>query len=116
VSDAELGNQGIDRSDLNPGSATLIPKFGRSYMIFTVRLQQRQRCEPLDNLRNGLRPREPLEQLLKDQPRGDNNFGVRQRLFEHLNLGLGSDCVPTQREGPDARVDKKRHVRERSAL
>lgn len=42
MSDAQLGEQGIDRSDLNPATAACRAQCGSIYMVLSIRLHKRQ--------------------------------------------------------------------------
>jgi hypothetical protein len=64
VAEAELGQQRIDRSDLNAGAPAFVSQFGSVHMITPVGNQQRQRCEPVEDLRSVPRSRKPLAEAL----------------------------------------------------
>jgi len=74
MADAELGQEGVDRSDLNAGPAATVPQFRGIDVIAAVRREQRESRESLHDLSPSARPRETLEQLLKDEPGRDDGF------------------------------------------
>ena len=73
VPDTQLSDQRVDRAGLNPALAASIAELSCSDMIVTVWIQERKGSEVLDYLHPGLGTREPLEKLLKDQPRRENS-------------------------------------------
>lgn len=81
VPDAELGEQGVDRADLNSGSAASISEFGRRNVILTVGLEQRKRCEALDYLCARLRAGEALKQFLKDEACCHDDVGTQESIL-----------------------------------
>lgn len=116
MSHAELSNQGVDGSHLNPGSSTCISQFCRCNVVFASRLDERQRCKSLNDLCAGPGTGETLKKLLQDQARRDDDVGTQKRLLQMLNLRFRRLNVPAKRQGPNARVDEQSHVRDRSAL
>ena len=54
MAQAELGNECVDGSDLNPAPPACVSQLCRSNVIFPSWLDQRQRGKPLDDLRTGL--------------------------------------------------------------
>jgi len=59
---------------------------------------------------------EPLKDLLQDQSGRDDDVSACERTRELAHLGGVMREVASQREQPDARVDKKAHPRDRSTL
>jgi len=79
VPDAQLGEERVDRADLNTCSAACVPKVGRRDMVLAIRLHQGKRSETLNDLYAGLGSGETLEQFLENQPgRHDEIARVRQ--------------------------------------
>ena len=113
---AQLGEQRVDRADLDTCSATLFPELGRCDVVLAIRLQQRKRCEALDDLLARLWPRESLKQFLENHSRRDDDIGAHERVFELLNFRLSARSIAAQGKRPDARVYEQRHDLERSAL
>jgi hypothetical protein len=70
VADAQFRKQSIDGSDLNSGTATIIPQLRCANVIVTVWDQQRYCGKSLQNLVTAFWPREPLQELLKNQAGG----------------------------------------------
>ena len=67
MSDAELCNQGIDRTHLHAGLATGIPEICGRDMVFSIRLNQSQKGETFDNLYSRFRSSESLKEFLQNQ-------------------------------------------------
>jgi hypothetical protein len=59
---------------------------------------------------------ESLNQLLQDQAGGDDGLTAREGGAQGIDLRGGDRLITPEREGPDARIDKQRRRRERSAL
>jgi hypothetical protein len=70
VAQTELGQQLINRADLNSGAAALVPQFGRVHVITPVGNQQRQCSEAIEDLRSVSRSGEALQKLLQHQSGG----------------------------------------------
>ena len=85
-------------------------------MVFAIRLQQRKRCEALNDLCAGLRSGESLEQLLENQAGRDDNIGAHEGVLEQVNFRFRARGIAAQCERPNARVNEQSHERERSAL
>ena len=78
VSNAQLRQQRVDRADLNTCSAASVAQLGGCYMVFAIRLQQRKRCEALDDLLARFRPVESLKQLLENHAGRDDDISAHQ--------------------------------------
>jgi hypothetical protein len=116
VSDAQLRDQRVDCANLHARSTAQIPEMGRGNMVPSVWLYQCQRRETLDDFCACLGAREALEKFLQHQPRGDDDVGASEGFLEGLNLGHFNLDIASECQRPDARIDEKRHLRERSAL
>jgi len=116
VSYAQLCKQGIDGSELDSPSSANIAKLGRGDMVLSLRLEQRQRRKPFDDLGTGFRTREALQKFLQYEASRDDDVRPQQGFLELLNLRLRCRGVPPKRQRPNAGVDEDRHVRDRSAL
>ena len=117
MADAELGQDGINGSDLNARTPTRIANVRCCDVIVSVGLNQRQGSKALDDLGLCLRPREALKKLLQDEPGGNDDLVALECVFERLNLGVCRLSVTPKRKRPNACVDEDRHaLRERSAL
>ena len=69
-----LGQQRIDRADLDTGLATRVAQAGGTDMILAVGLEERQSGEALDDLGARLGPRKALQEFLENQPRRGDDF------------------------------------------
>ena len=67
VSDAELGDDRIDRSDLNALAPTTVSHVGGFDMIVNIRRDRGKQGQLLNDLLPCARPLKPLQQLLKHQ-------------------------------------------------
>lgn len=68
VADAELGDQGIDGSDLHTGAAACRAERRGVDMVLSIGLHQRQRGEAVDDLCPRLGPGKPLSNSWKMRP------------------------------------------------
>ena len=85
-------------------------------MVFAVRLNQCQRREPLYDLFACLGTRKALKKLLQYKTSRDDNVCAGERILQRLYLGFFNFDVTSEGKRPDARINQKRHFRERSAL
>ena len=116
VANAELGDEGVDRADLNPASAAGVPQLGRANVILAVRNQQGKGGEPLDDAVPSARAAETLKELLKHEARGEDRVTGIERPRKERNLGAVFGSVAPQRQRPHARVDEDVQPRVRSDL
>lgn len=87
-------------------------------MIISIRLQQWQCGEPIDDLGLRLGSSEALQQFLKHQSGSDDYVYSEQGISELLHLWLSGFYITTESQGPNACIDEQRHLlwRDRSAL
>lgn len=117
MTNAKLGEQGIDRPDLNTGPATRRAQGGGIDVVLSIRLHERQGCKAVDDLRPRLGTGKALQQFLENEARRHDGLRPEQSLLESDDLRLRGDHVPPKCQRPDARVDQKHHPRRvRSAL
>lgn len=114
--DAELRNQRIDRADLDTRPAACVSDASRSNMVFSVRLNQCQRREPLHDLITCFRTREALKKFLQHKTGGDHNVCATKCVLQCQYRWLFNLDVTSEGKRPDARIDQERHLRDRSAL
>jgi hypothetical protein len=116
VADTQLRYQRVDRSALD----TSPPAFGTQrscgHMILTVRYQQWKRCESLDDLIARFRTGKSLQELLHDQPGGDDSIASFQGTRESLDLRAPRRPVSAQQQRPDTRIDEETQRRDLSFL
>ena len=96
--DTQLSDHSVDRARLNPAPAASIAELGCGDMIFTVRSKERKGSEVLDDLQSGLWTGEPLEKLLKYQPRRENSVTPIKRADERAHLRTVARCVSPQEQ------------------
>ena len=116
MAQTELGNECGDGSHLHADPAACILELCSGNVIFSSRLDQRQRGESLDDLCAGLRAGKSLKQFLQDKPRHDHDICPQQCFFQVLNFRLRSVGILAKGQRPDARIDEECHERDRSAL
>lgn len=116
VSYAKLGEDGVYRADLNAGATAGIAKGRGVDVIPAVRGNQRKGAESVDDLVPVPRTRKPLEQLLKHETGRDHGLSSLESIFQAVDFRRRRDRVPSQREGPHARVDQQGHLRDRPFL
>lgn len=116
MSHAKPSDQGIDGAHLDAAAAAGIAQGSCLDMVLSVRNEERQRTKPGDDAVAGARPSNPLEQLLQDEARREDDFAVAQAPGEECNVGTGAWRVSPKRERPHTRVHEDVHVLARSAL
>jgi len=116
VSDAELGDDRIDRSDLNALAPTAISHLGGFDMIVNIRRDRGKQRELLNDFLPRARSLKSLQQLLKHQACRHDEVPAPEAGCQELYLRGLCGWTPTQRERPDARVHEQIHQRERSDL
>jgi hypothetical protein len=116
VADTKLRQKRIDRAGLNAAPSTFVFQFGRLHMVAPVGHQQRQRGEPIEDLRSVPRSGEALQNLLRNEAGGYEFFpgfyGADQLA---AFVGCGGAITP-ESQRPDAGLDKQAQRRDRSAL
>jgi hypothetical protein len=93
VADAELGEQGIDCSDLHASAAARRAECGGIDMILSFGLHERQRGKAVDDLSSRLGPRKPLQQLLENEACRHDRLRPEQGLLQMPYLWLRADDV-----------------------
>ena len=63
--DAQLGEQSVDRPNLQSGAAAIVPQLSRFDVILALGKQARQGRKTLEDLAPRFRPCKPLQQLLQ---------------------------------------------------
>ena len=116
VPDAKLSDDSVDGADLYARSPTGVSQARCGNVVFAVWLDQCERGEALDDLLACLRARETLKKFLQYQTGGHDDIAAGKRLLQRLHLGFFNLNIASQRERPNARIDKQRHFRERSVL
>ena len=116
ASDGQLGDEGIDRADLNTSGAQRVTYARGCDMIFARRREVLQPGEHLGDLHPGSLWDDALEQFLQNHPGSGDDLTTGERIPQHPDLRNVWRSVPAQCERPDARVHEETHPRERSAL
>ncbi len=113
---AKLRQQSVNRPDLNAIAAACIPQLRSLDMIAAIGNEQRQRREPLDDLCAVARAEKSLEKFLNDKTGCMESIAGLDGPHQFVHLRCRRGWVSSQRQRPNAGVDKKAHPRERSAL
>ena len=116
VAKTQLGQERIDRSDLDPATTAEIAQFRRLYVIVSIRRQQRQHREPLQNGFAIPRAGETLQQFLQNQAGDDDGLAALQRPDETAHCGQIGGRVASESQRPDAGINEEAQPRERSCL
>jgi hypothetical protein len=116
IANAQLGDHGVDRADLNAGAATEIAEIGRFNMIAAVRRNQGDGAEAIDDFAMSARAGKALQQFLKDEPGGDDVCAIGERELESRDFWYGRWGVASEGQRPDTGVHKEGQLRDRSAL
>ena len=116
VTDAELGNHGVNRADLQPGPTTAVAQLCGVDMNLAVRSYERQGRKPVNDVFTCTRAGKPLQQFLQDETCGHDSFATFESVAQYAHLGSSGGLVAAECERPDASIDEQRHRRERSAL
>ena len=116
VANAELGDEGVDRADLDAASAAGVSQLGRANVVLAVGNQQGKGGEPLDDPVPRVRAAKALKEFLKHQARGEDRVTGLEGACKECNLGAAFGSVAPQRQRPHARVDEDVQPRDRSDL
>ena len=98
MASAQLNEQGIDRADLHPRSATDVAHLGRGNVILAVGVKERQGLKPRDDLRSRTGPIETLKQLLQHQAGGHDGVRSSQRISQGPHLRLRRRAITPKRQ------------------
>jgi len=79
VANAELGEQCVNRADLNAGTPTPITQVRCTDMVVAIRNHERQRCEPCNDVSVSAGPGKALQEFLQHEPGGHNGLGATKR-------------------------------------
>ena len=116
VAETELRQQRIDRTDLNAASPASVSQFGSFYVVAPVGNQQRQRREPIEDLRPVARSGEALQKLLQNEPGGDEFLAGFDGTDQFASFDCRNGRVAPKGERPDTGINKDAQRRERSDL
>jgi hypothetical protein len=113
--DAQAGEQGIDRPQLNALASARVAKRRCLDMVIACGDDEWQRLEPRNESGTLLGASQALEELLQDQAGRVDLLAVLEAATQSRDCrGIRGHVTP-QREGPDTRVDEDQR-RDRSAL
>ena len=98
VAQAELRQDRVDGSNLEPGPPAPIAQLRRFDVVLAIRRQQWKRCEAFDDLLACTRSGEPLQEILQHQARRHDSLTAFKSSLEHVDLGRRLDCVAPKRK------------------
>ena len=116
VTNAELGNHGVNGAYLQPSPTTSIAQICSIDVILPVRGQERQGAKPVNDVLTCPRAGKSLQQFLQDETADHDGFAAFESVAQHVHLGSSGSLVAAECERPDAGIDEQGHRRERSAL
>jgi hypothetical protein len=116
MSNAQLSQQGINRSNRQTTPAALVPQFGRGNVIVPIGHQQRHGGKSVENLISKLWARKPLQQFLENKACRNEGLAALYGLDQRHGLARRGQCIAPERQRPNACVDKERQSRVRSTL
>jgi len=116
VAKAKLRQDCVDRADLHTSAPTAIAKLGCLDVVAPVWGEQRQSTETLDNLLTRPRSDKTLQEFLQNKASRGDLLASLQRDYERIDFRGRSGHISPECQRPDARVNEKRHLRERSFL
>ena len=116
VSETKPREQRVDRSGLNSCAPAVIAQSGSFDVIRSIRNEERNRGEAIQDLRLGFRAQEALQKLLEDEARGENQFAGLDRPDQRPHFTCRRWGLAPKGERPDTGIDEQAHLRLRSAL
>jgi hypothetical protein len=97
MTDAQLGEQGINGANLQAWATAAIAQFGSINVVLSIRIEKWQSGKSFDDLLAGTGTNESLEEFLEDQSGGDNYFAAVKGLPQSNNFGRWSTHVTAKR-------------------
>ena len=116
VSDAELREERIDRSDLKAAATAFIAKVRGRDVVLALRHDEWQRGEPFEDLRSRLGAAESLEKFLEYQAGRENRSLALKCVGQEVDARVDLLPIAAQRKRPDTRVNEDFQRRDRAAL
>ena len=114
--DAELRNEGVNRSHLNSCPATVVPQRSSFDMILPVRRYKGNMPEAFNDGVRCLGSRKTLQQFLQNETGRRYGLPTFQRPPQPRDFRNVRHGISAQGQRPYAGINKQRHERERSAL
>ncbi len=114
--EAKLRQERIDRSDLDACAPAVIAQSGGFDVIRSIRNEERDRGEAIQDLRPGFRAQEALQKLLENDARGENQLAGLDRPDKCLHFTHRRRGLAPKGERPNTGIDEQAHLRLRSAL
>ncbi|HYM59695.1 MAG TPA: hypothetical protein VEZ11_02250 [Thermoanaerobaculia bacterium] len=116
VPDAESGKESISRADLEPAAATVVAKVCRGDVIIALWHDQRQRTESIEDLLSRFGATKSLQNLLENQPRGEDRSFVLKSVCQEVHAGMAVTLITAQCKRPDTGINEELQFRDRAAL
>jgi hypothetical protein len=116
MTNTQLSKERIDRSNLYARSPATIAQLGGIDVIAPVRRQERECGKPIQYLFSRFGAVETLEQFLQDETCRQDALASFQGSDQSADLRFIRRCITPKCQRPDARIDEKAQLRERSDL
>ena len=116
VSDTELREEGVNRTDLKASATTVVAKVCCRDVIFALGHDQRQRSESIKDLLSRFRAAEALQNLLKNQAGSENRSFVPKRAGQEVHAGMTLTLITSHGKRPDTGINEELQSRDRAAL
>jgi len=94
--EAQLGEERVDRADLDAPTSARAAQGGRLDVVRAVRNDERQGSEGLDNPWLGTGTAEALQEFLQDQSRREHEVVVLEGPAQGADLGRGGWRIATE--------------------
>jgi hypothetical protein len=116
MTDAQLGQEGIDRPDLHAAASAAISQLGRTNVILAIRHQQRDGRKAIQYPIASLGAGEALKKLLQDQTCRKDGLAAFDGLDKGMYFRRRRGRIAPKSKRPHAGVHEKAQPRIRSAL
>jgi len=116
MADAQLGQERVDRTNLNAVTTAGVAQRSRFDVIRSIRDEEGKRREPIQDLLACLWSRETLQKLLQHQAGRQDRFAVFNRLNQSRSLWSRRRSLTSERKGPNTGINEETQLRERSVL
>lgn len=116
VSETKLREERIDRSGLDACAPAVIAQSGGFDVIRSIRNDERNRGEAIQELRLSFGAQEALQKLLQDKTRGEDQLTSLDGPDKRLHFTRRRGALAPKGERPDTGIDEQAHLRLRSSL
>lgn len=116
MTDAELCQESVNRSDLHTCASANVPQVGGPDVILSIRDKKRQGGKTIQNSCPGLRPGKALQKFLENETRRQKRLARFDRANQCSHRRVLHRRVAPECQRPDAGVDEQAQSRARPAL